>query len=111
MLCPREWESRMYGMINRAVERFVRDTYGRDTWVACARSAGLDFTEFEPMLLYDSALTDRVLNAVAGELGKDRSEILEDIGTYLVSHPKVEAIRRLMRFRRGRLHRFPAFAG
>lgn len=88
----------MHGMINRAIERFVRDTYGRDTWASVTQMAGLDFTELESMLLYDTALTDMVLDALARTLDKARPEVLEDIGTYLVSHPNVEAIRRLMRF-------------
>lgn len=34
----------MHGLINRAIERFIRDTYGRDTWARVTRLAGLDFT-------------------------------------------------------------------
>ena len=31
-------------------------------------------------------------------LGRDRAGMLEDLGTYLVSHPRTEALRRLLRF-------------
>lgn len=88
----------MHGMINRAIERFVRDTYGDDAWMGVVRALGLDFTEFEPMLLYAPELTDQVLGAVAVHLDKVRDDLLEDIGTFLVSHPNLEAIRRLLRF-------------
>lgn len=88
----------MHGMINRAIERFVRDTYGRDVWSAVTRRAGLDYTEFEAMLTYEADVTERVLAAMCGVLGRPRQDMLEDIGTYLVSHPKLEALRRLLRF-------------
>lgn len=88
----------MHGLINRAIERFVRDTYGRDTWGRVTRLAGLDFTEFESMLIYEPALTQDVLAAMETALERPLPGILEDIGTYLVSHPKVEGLRRLLRF-------------
>ncbi|KPP86034.1 MAG: Heme NO binding [Rhodobacteraceae bacterium HLUCCO07] len=88
----------MHGLINRAIQRFVTDTYGPERWAQVARSVDLGFTDFEAMLVYDSALTPRVLDAVCGDLGKPRDEVLEDIGTYLVSHPNAEALRRLLRF-------------
>ncbi len=88
----------MHGLINRAIERFVRDTYGRDVWGAVMRGAGLEFTEFESMLSYEPDVTHHVLDALAAILDRPLPDILEDIGTYLVSHPKVEALRRLLRF-------------
>lgn len=88
----------MHGLINRAVERFVRDTYGGETWEAAIRPLDLGFTGFEPMLSYDGALTGRLLDAVAARLARPVPDVLEDIGTYLVSHPDVEALRRLLRF-------------
>lgn len=88
----------MHGMINRAVERFVRDTYGDGAWMNVVRALGLDFTEIEPMLIYGTELTDQLLAAIATHLNKEREDLLEDIGTFLVSHPNLEAIRRLLRF-------------
>ncbi len=88
----------MHGLINRAVQCFVRDTYGADRWLETAMLAGLDFTEFEAMLHYEDAVTETLLDTVAGQLGVPRETVLEDIGTYLVSHPNVEALRRLLRF-------------
>ncbi len=88
----------MHGLINRAIERFVRDSYGRDVWGAVMRRAGLDYTEFESMLSYEEHVTHDVLSAIADTLERPLQDILEDIGTYLVSHPNVEALRRLLRF-------------
>ncbi len=88
----------MHGLINRAIERFVRDTYGRDVWGTVMRRAGLDYIEFESMLTYEAHVTHDVLSAVASVLDRPLQDVLEDIGTYLVSHPNVEALRRLLRF-------------
>lgn len=88
----------MHGLINRAIERFVRDTYGRDVWGVVMRRAELEFAEFESMLTYEEHVTHDVLSALADVLDRPLQDILEDIGTYLVSHPNVEALRRLLRF-------------
>ena len=55
-------------------------------------------TEFEAMLIYDDAQSLRVLDALCGDLGRCRSEVLEDLGTYLVTAPKSAGLRRLLRF-------------
>jgi hypothetical protein len=88
----------MHGLINRAIERFIRDTYGRDVWALIVARAGLGFSEFEAMLSYEPALTSDVLAGAEQVLDRTRDTILEDIGTYLVSHPKLDPLRRLLRF-------------
>ena len=88
----------MHGLINRSLQCFLRDTYGPLAWAAVARNAELGFDSFEAMLSYDTILTDAVINAAAHHLDRPRESVLEDLGTYLVSHPNVEALRRLLRF-------------
>lgn len=88
----------MHGLINRGIQRFVTDSYGAAKWRAVTRSAGLDFTDFEAMWIYDDAVTPAVLAAVCDVLDRPYEELTEDIGTFLVSHAKVEALRRLLRF-------------
>lgn len=88
----------MLGLINRAMECFMRDTYGDATWQAVIAPMELGFTEFEAMLVYDDAVTPRLLRGMSHTLGKSDPDILEDIGTYLVSHPNAQALRRLLRF-------------
>ncbi len=88
----------MHGLSNRAIECFIRDTYGHRVWNEIACAGGLDFETFEAMLRYDPALTEAVLAAASERLGKPRDVLLEDVGTYLVSHPSTEAVRRLLRF-------------
>ena len=88
----------MHGLINRSLQCFLRDTFGQSAWVTIARDAGMQFDSFEAMLCYDSALTDAVINSASRHLNRPRDAVLEDLGTYLVSHPNVEALRRLLRF-------------
>lgn len=88
----------MHGLINRSIQSYVCDSYGMDIWIDLTQRADLDFIEFEAMLTYEDALTLLVLDGVSEVLGRPRAEVMEDIGTYLVSHPSFEAVRRLLRF-------------
>lgn len=88
----------MHGLINRSFQNYMSDSYGRAAWFDVAARAGVIPPEFEAMLTYDDALTPAVLDAMAQVLQRGRAEVLEDIGTYLVSHPHTEALRRLLRF-------------
>ncbi|TMV84794.1 heme NO-binding protein [Thioclava sp. BHET1] len=88
----------MHGLINRSIQSFLRDTYGEDVWQRVVRLAGLDFESFEAMLFYDDKLTHATLDAASALLHRPTEALLEDVGTYLVSHPNLESLRRLMRF-------------
>lgn len=88
----------MHGLVNRAIERFTCDTYDEKFWYDVCARAGLGACAFEAMLIFDSTVTERVLGALARALGKDRDEVLEDIGTFLVSARASGGLRRLLRF-------------
>ena len=88
----------MHGLINRAIQGYVRDMHSEDLWKQITRQAKLGFDSFETMLVYDIAQTEAVLKAAVQVLGRPREVILEDLGTYLVSHPGLDALRRLLRF-------------
>ena len=88
----------MHGLFNRSIERFIRDSYGGDIWLGAIQHLDLEFIEFEAMLIYDDEITTNLLDELSAILGKTREDILEDIGTYLVSHQNSEAVRRLLRF-------------
>jgi hypothetical protein len=88
----------MLGLVNRAIEGFLTDTYGYETAQAILAKAGAPREGFEPMRHYDERTTVRVLKVAASHLERPVHSILEDIGTYLVWHPNVPAVRRLLRF-------------
>lgn len=88
----------MLGIIHRAFESFVRDTYGAATWAGIVQRAGLAVDHFESLMRYDPAICEDMIAAAAHVLARPRDTILEDLGTYLVSHPNLERLRRLLRF-------------
>ncbi|MBO9396240.1 heme NO-binding domain-containing protein [Shimia sp. R9_1] len=88
----------MHGLINRAIQCFVRDSYGQPRWVEVCRLADVDTTDFEAMLHYEDSVTEDLIKAASEVIGAPLETVLEDIGTYLVTHPNVEALRRLLRF-------------
>ena len=88
----------MHGLVNRAIENFLRERHGPEVWRRVVRRANLPFDSFEPLLIYDPALTEAVLRESCLELGLPRDTVLEDMGTALVSHRDREGLRRLLRF-------------
>lgn len=88
----------MNGLINRSIQCFLRDGWGAGVWDDAARAAGVPPQGFEPLLPYPPEVTDRLLAAAAARLDRDSACLLEDLGTYIVSHPARAAVRRLLRF-------------
>lgn len=88
----------MHGMINRALQGFIVETYGRDVWAEVRTAADLRFEEFEAMLRYNDALTLSCFKALADTMNQDEASVLEDLGTFLITHPPLDPLRRLLRF-------------
>ena len=88
----------MLGLINRSFQFFLRDTYGAALWESVAQQAGVPASGFESMLSYDDQLLDQVIDAASARLRRPRESLLEDLGTYLVSHENLAPLRRLLRF-------------
>ena len=88
----------MNGLVNRSIQQFLTHTHGSETWLAVTRAANLEITDFEAMLSYSDGVTPALIQAAASVLDRSRAELLEDFGSFLVLHPSVEAVRRLLRF-------------
>lgn len=88
----------MHGLVNRAFEGFLGETYGPDVWDKVRSDAGLDFERFETMLKYHPTVTERVMLAACYRLDKPLETLLEDVGTWIVTNPKSSSVRRLLRF-------------
>ena len=88
----------MHGLVNRSIQSFVVDTYSKELWSSIAAECGVGPDGFEAMLHYDDQLTHDLLNATGRALDKGHDMLLEDLGTYLVSHENLEPLRRLLRF-------------
>lgn len=88
----------MHGLVNRSIQSFLQDTYGAPAWKVIRVAAGVKFRDFEAMLDYPDELTHDLLDAACDHLDRPQSDLLEDLGTYLVIHPNMNAVRRLLRF-------------
>ncbi len=88
----------MNGLFNKALQCFLRDMYGEAVWLRVAADARLPPEGFEPLLSYPAATTEAVIMAACRVLAQTREEILEHLGVYLVTHPNLQPMRRLLRF-------------
>ena len=88
----------MHGLINRSLQGFIQDSYGENIWGNVADQAATGLRNYEAMLTYPPEMTEKIIAAACVVLNKERGDLLGDLGTYLVSHKNVEALRRLLRF-------------
>ncbi|MCT4611427.1 MAG: heme NO-binding domain-containing protein [Pelagimonas sp.] len=88
----------MLGLTLKTLQVFVQDTYGPEKWLEIAALSSLDEPDIESMLSYDETTYFSILDAAHQVLDKPIEVFLEDLGTYLVSHPNSEALRRLLRY-------------
>lgn len=88
----------MHGLVNRAIQCFLRDTYGEELWTTIVQRQDIPPAGFEAVLTYEPELTEAVLQEAGLQLEKPRHVLLEDLGTYLVSSPNVAYLRSLLRF-------------
>jgi hypothetical protein len=92
----------MHGLVNTAIQGFITVTYGPAKWQAVLSDAGLgelvDGDGFETMASYDDWTTAALLSAAVQGLGRPGDGLLEDLGTFIVSNPALDPLRRLLRF-------------
>ncbi|MCX7289256.1 MAG: heme NO-binding domain-containing protein [Rhodobacterales bacterium] len=90
--------SEMDALLLRSLQGYVRDTFGLSVWQAICRPGNLSVQTYEPMLRYDPGTADTVAQRAADVLGRQVETVWEDMGTYLVTNPGHEGVRRLLRF-------------
>ncbi|MDQ2065674.1 heme NO-binding domain-containing protein [Xinfangfangia sp. CPCC 101601] len=88
----------MYGLLLRAIQSYLRETFGALVWARILRLADQPPEGFEPMLPYDAQVLRRLITVAARELDRPLDPILEDVGTFIVSAPSHRPLRRLLRF-------------
>ncbi len=88
----------MHGTINRGLQAYVCEIFGKEVWEDTCSRAELSSYNFETMLTYDDEITDRVLDGLTKVLGRERSDLLEDFGTFVVSESTLQSVRKLLRF-------------
>lgn len=90
--------SDMDALLLRSLQSYVIETFGTPSWQEVCCRANLTVETFEPMLRYDPGTADRIALVAAEVLGRSVDTIWEDVGTYLVTNPEREGVRRLLRF-------------
>jgi hypothetical protein len=88
----------MLGVVNKAIEEFVITVHGGAVWQEVLRDIGTPGFRLEPMLMYEDEKSYALIRALSKRLSKPQQDILDDIGTYLVTPPNGGALRRLLRF-------------
>ncbi|MGB3408010.1 MAG: heme NO-binding domain-containing protein [Jannaschia sp.] len=85
-------------MICKSLESFVTATHGAAVWDGVRRQAGLSASGFEAMLSYEDRQFGEALQAASTALHVSPTQLLEDIGTWICTHPPLAPVRRLFRF-------------
>ncbi len=92
----------MHGLLLKAFEAFVIDRFGMACWQAMIGRAELaEVVEpegFDMLAHYPADVAPKLLSAAVTETGLPGEQVLEDLGTWLISSPRNESLRRLMRF-------------
>ena len=98
----------MHGLIGKALECFLEDAHGPAVRTAALFEKGQGANGFRSMRLYPPVLLKRALLVAAERTGLPPEALLNDLGIWLVSQPRTEPLRRLVRFGgadyRGLLH-------
>jgi hypothetical protein len=74
----------MYGLVNQALEDFVRRGYGDAAWNRIRASAGLNLDMFVSMDSYPDDITYKLVGAATEVLELDAAQILEAFGEHWV---------------------------
>ena len=75
----------MYGLVNQAVQDFVIQKLGAQTWETVRRKAGVTDPEFLPLEQYPDALTFAMVGAACEASGRDAASLVEEIGVFWVA--------------------------
>jgi hypothetical protein len=99
-------DSRMYGLINKAVEGLICSNFGEDTWEAIKQKAGIDVDAFISMDTYSDDVTYRLVGAASEHLNLPAEDVLRTFGEYWVIYTSREGYGDLMKMT---ANSFPSF--
>lgn len=86
----------MYGLVNRAIEGMVCDSYGPATWETIKTRAGVDVPVFVSNESYPDEVTYQLVGAASEVLQSPAEEILKAFGEYWVLNTALKAYGPLM---------------
>jgi hypothetical protein len=85
-------------MICKTLELFLRSRRGDAAWTEIRKAAGLREPQLDPMRTYPDESIHALLLAAEDRLRLPVHALLDDVGTWICTHPPLEAVRRLIRF-------------
>lgn len=88
----------MQGIVARVFRGFIRDAYGTARWIEIMQEAGLPCLTRQWIFSGTWRVGPEALVVAARQLQTSEVSLLEDLGTYMVAHPNMEAFRRLLRY-------------
>lgn len=88
----------MYGMINQAIEKLVRDEYGATTWDRVCQEAQIEDGDFVSLQHYPDEVTYRLVGAASTVLGVPAGKVLEVFGESWTDYARETAFAGLMKF-------------
>ncbi|MEM8484690.1 MAG: heme NO-binding domain-containing protein [Bacteroidota bacterium] len=74
----------MYGMVNRAIEQFIRKEHGEEVWERVASKASVSH-EFISMEQYPDSVSVNLVVGLSEVTGMGPAQVLADVGEYWVS--------------------------
>ena len=73
----------MYGMVNRAIEQFIKEKHSQSTWERVASKAAVE-DEFMSMEQYPDSASVNLVVGLSEVTGQTPTQVLADIGEYWV---------------------------
>ncbi|MBX9808474.1 MAG: heme NO-binding domain-containing protein [Flavobacteriaceae bacterium] len=74
----------MYGIVNKAIQDLITDTFGVDKWDEVKEKSGIDIDFFLSNEPYDDAITYKLAGAASEVLGISVGEVLQTFGEWWV---------------------------
>lgn len=98
----------MYGMIHRALRQMVNEKLGEEAWRALEKKLDIGPTELLTAMVYDDALTFRIVAEAADRLNLPIDECLFAFGSYWIRYADQGPLAGIMNFTGATL---PSFIG
>lgn len=96
----------MYGLVNQALEDFVRRGFGNLAWDRIRRGAGINDDMFIAMDGYPDEMTYKLVVAASPVLNLDATQILEAFGEHWVLYTAESGYGEMLAMFGGNLHSF-----
>lgn len=88
----------MYGMIHCAVRDMVIGKGGHSEWTALERESEITPAEQITLKVYDDAVTMRIINAAAKQMGVELTEFLAMLGRHWIKYSSQGSFSSVMKF-------------